>query len=302
MHFFPLFHDALSLVAMTFIQRVTYLTYIILVVSIILACLSIATIILQLKVNGVFQDLQVQIPGSNIAEWMYVSLNPVYLDTGPGISILVVGACGIMSGLSGMSWVITAWVGWDRLKTRMLGLIGCLLFVINTGVMVALMTYVLVTQAGMELPERFQLWGTTTFTQEYYVCTAFPSLIVHAEARYYGFPACDAARSARYMLIGIAIASVFLTILAAWEAGNSGAVAMLMHTDQDVEKVISRTPSPMPTQIPSNLYIPEMVRGPRETRQPIDHMPLMAHASNYEYLLDRAPSMTIRQIGKYQCG
>lgn len=67
------------------------------------------------------------------------------------------------------------------------------MLILNTGASIALMTYVLINEAGMKLPERFREWSMTTFTQEFYLCTAFPSLIIDAEVEVYGFPACEVA-------------------------------------------------------------------------------------------------------------
>lgn len=80
-------------------------------VSLILLGLSIATITLQSRVASVFRDLMVQRPGSNLVEWAFVSLAPPNLDTGPGISIMVTGVCGIVGGLGAMGWVIGVWAG-----------------------------------------------------------------------------------------------------------------------------------------------------------------------------------------------
>lgn len=97
-----------------FIHRVTYLTYTLFFVSILLLGLSIATLILQSKVSHVFRNLQVQIPGSNLVEWVFVSLSPPNLDTGPTIAILVTGACGVVSGVVASGWVGACWGGWEE--------------------------------------------------------------------------------------------------------------------------------------------------------------------------------------------
>jgi hypothetical protein len=162
------------------------------------------------------------------------------------------------------------------------------MLMLNTGATLSLTTYIFITEAGMKLPERFRLWGTTTFTHEFYVCTAFPSLIPDAEDSIYGFPACKDARSARFLLIGITIISFLLVGLSWWQACTSGIVTVLMHPganwDGDAEKATMRTvtstsrianQAPRMTS-PTRVHMPEMIRGPKETRQPVDRLPLIS--------------------------
>jgi hypothetical protein len=95
-----------------FIYRVTYLTYTLFCTSITLLSLSIAALVLQTKVLHVFRGLQIQMPGSALIEWEFVSLNPPYLDNGPMIATLVVAVCGILSCVATMSWISGIWGRW----------------------------------------------------------------------------------------------------------------------------------------------------------------------------------------------
>jgi hypothetical protein len=272
-----------------FIHRVTYLTYTLLFASITLLSLSIATLVLQSKVVHVFRDLQIQIPGSNLVEWAFVSLSPTNLDTGPTVSILVTAACGVLSSIAMIGWIAGIWGAFcSKSTTRVFGLTTCVMLIIDTSASLALTVYINITQASQTLPERFRLWSTVDFTHEFYICTAFPSLIPNAEEEVYGFPACEAAKSARLLLIGVTIVSCLLAGLAGWQAQKMGVVRMLMHPgvdlDHDDEKAPMRTTTPMsraatptPRMVsPTRVHIPEIVRGPRETRQAIDQLPLMA--------------------------
>jgi hypothetical protein len=183
------------------------------------------------------------------------------------------------------------------------------MLMLNTGASLSLTTYIFITEAGMTLPERFRLWGTTTFTHEFYVCTAFPSVVPDAEELIYGFPACEDARSARFLLIGITIASFLVTGVSCWQAWKSGIITILMRPgadlDRDAEKATKRTVTPKSrfanqTQrmnAPARVHIPEMVRGPRETRQPVDRLLLispvpMPDLEDYYYEEDKGQGNT----------
>jgi hypothetical protein len=272
-----------------FIHRVTYLTYTLLFTSITLLSLSIATLVLESKVAHVFRDLQIQIPGSNLVEWAFVSLSPANLDTGPTISILITAACGILSSVATIGWIAGIWRAFcSKSTTRVFGLTTCVMIILDTSASLSLTVYVNITQASQTLPERFRLWSTVNFTQEFYICTAFPSLVPNAEEEIYGFPACEAAKSARFLLIGVTIVSCLLAGLAGWQAQKMGVVKMLMHPGIDLDldddntpkrttTPISRVATPAPRMVsPTRVHIPEMVRGPRETRQAVDRLPLMA--------------------------
>lgn len=94
------------------LARVTFTTYFICTVSIVLLGLSIADVVLIEKVQGVFRNtLQIQYPNSSLAEWLWVPVHPHKLDSGPANAILVVGCLGIITGTSGLGLVFALWFG-----------------------------------------------------------------------------------------------------------------------------------------------------------------------------------------------
>lgn len=94
-----------------FLNRVTLLSYVIFFSFLMLFSLSMATLILESKFVHVFRDLQVQVPGSNLVEWAFVSLNLPNLDTGPTIAIFVTASAGLVSGIVGIAWIGMIWAG-----------------------------------------------------------------------------------------------------------------------------------------------------------------------------------------------
>lgn len=63
---------------------------------------------------------------------------------------------------------------------------------IHSATSLAVLTYVFVVEADMKIPHLFRQWSNYDFTQEFYLCSAFPSLIENPD-RIYGFAACDDA-------------------------------------------------------------------------------------------------------------
>jgi hypothetical protein len=96
-------------------SRVTLTSYFILLVSVVLMGLSIAEIVLEARIQQVSQsDLQVQYPGSSLAEWLWVPVNPPRLNGGPTTAIIIVGALGILVAVTVLIWVIFGWCGWNQ--------------------------------------------------------------------------------------------------------------------------------------------------------------------------------------------
>jgi hypothetical protein len=77
--------------------------------SLTLLALSIALIVLESRVQNAFQDQGRQYPGSNIAEFLFVPLNPSNIDAGPTVMKFAVGACSLAVSLLGIAWVVLHW-------------------------------------------------------------------------------------------------------------------------------------------------------------------------------------------------
>lgn len=82
--------------------------------SIFILGLSIAELILEQNVIHAFKNVKIQYPNSNLAENLWVSMNPSYIDPNPTTAITVVGAVGVVSSVAGMGWILGLWwgVGW----------------------------------------------------------------------------------------------------------------------------------------------------------------------------------------------
>jgi len=89
--------------------------------------------------------------------------------------------------------------------------------------------------------------------------------------------------SARFITIGIAATSLLVGILSVFQARRIGAIKMLTHPGQRIEKLPQRAHTPTRVQAPTEVHMPEMVQSSRETRRPIDHMPLIAPVTDYQY-------------------
>jgi hypothetical protein len=84
------------------------------ILSIVLLGLSLSEIILEQNVLHTFRNVKIQYPNSSLAENLWVSLNPDYIDPNPTIAISVAGAVGVISAISSIVWVSALWwgVGW----------------------------------------------------------------------------------------------------------------------------------------------------------------------------------------------
>ena len=81
----------------------------ILILSTALFALSIALIALQARVQDAFPDEGRQYPGSSIAEFMFVPLNPSNIDVGPTVAKYAAGACCLLVALLGVAWPVLHW-------------------------------------------------------------------------------------------------------------------------------------------------------------------------------------------------
>lgn len=132
-------------------------------------------------------------------------------------------------------------------QTKRLARSTCVATVLNTASALGFMTYILVRESQNTLPKYFVWWRKTSFTREFYVCVAFPSIFDGTERfesaeRIYGFPACGVAVSwltfigllqwagltmkqlaAKYVLIAICCVSTVLAGLSVLQAQKSGA-------------------------------------------------------------------------------
>lgn len=72
----------------------------------------------------------------------------------------------------------------------MLGSAVCIAAVTNTAATIGFTVYVFTTEAQGHLPQYYKQWHAETFTQEFYICEAMPSLFPNTQDLY-GFPACE---------------------------------------------------------------------------------------------------------------
>lgn len=77
--------------------------------SIVLLALSIALLVLEARVQDAFRDQGFQYPGSSIAEFIFVPLNPSNIDLGPTIVKFAVGACSLIVSLLSIVWPVLHW-------------------------------------------------------------------------------------------------------------------------------------------------------------------------------------------------
>lgn len=81
----------------------------ILITSLSLFALSVALIALEAKVQDAFSTQQLQYPGSSLAEFMFVSLNPPNIEMGPTVIKFAAGSCGLAVSLLGTAWTVAHW-------------------------------------------------------------------------------------------------------------------------------------------------------------------------------------------------
>lgn len=61
--------------------------------------------------------------------------------------------------------------------------------VTNTAATIGFTVYLFTSEAEVRLPEVFEKWGGESFTQEFYLCEAMPSVFPNIDV--YEFPACE---------------------------------------------------------------------------------------------------------------
>ncbi|KAF2683151.1 hypothetical protein K458DRAFT_419357 [Lentithecium fluviatile CBS 122367] len=203
-------------------SRLTPLTYGTFLAAILLIGLSGAEVALTAQYLHAFRHFEVQYPGSSLAEWAFVKMDPSNLDTGPTSAKFTVGTCGLVAALLATLWIVLLWCGVGEIKVRKLAIMSCIATIANTVGSVAFLTYVFVREGQNKLPEYFMQWKETTFTAEYYICEAFPTVFEDPN-RLYGFPACGTALAAKFILIGISCLSVVLAGLVVMKAQKTGA-------------------------------------------------------------------------------
>jgi hypothetical protein len=79
------------------------------ILSLTLLALSITVVTLEARVQDAFQDKGRQYPGSSIAEFLFVPLNPSNIDEGPTVVKFAVGACSMAVSLLGIAWAVLHW-------------------------------------------------------------------------------------------------------------------------------------------------------------------------------------------------
>ncbi|KAF2737485.1 hypothetical protein EJ04DRAFT_550630 [Polyplosphaeria fusca] len=211
------------------ISRITALSYLVFLASLLLLALCITDIVLESKLDSVFsRRFQVQYPGSSLAEWLFVPLDPNYIDSGPAIAKFINGAVGILAAVVGMCWIGATWWGMHDTVTQKVGIVSCVLSFISTASALAVLTYVFVSESSNHLPDDFIQWGEKNdVTREFYVCKAFPSVFEDPDS-IFRLPACQYAVStlqpsiwwgtdlsqqvSRVLLIPITTIAVLLTV------------------------------------------------------------------------------------------
>lgn len=194
------------------LSRLTALTYSIFAAAFVLLSLSIAEIVLEDRTSQAYHDVQVQYPGSSLAEWLFVPMRPRYIDTGPMTAKFIAAPCSMFSSLAGMAWIAAHWLDASERKVsaekmyvmelakireqrRKLGLAACIASVINGVAATGFMIFVLVRESQNKLPRYFIKWNQTAFTKEFWICTAIPSIFKDNANRFFGFSACEFAVS-----------------------------------------------------------------------------------------------------------
>jgi hypothetical protein len=79
--------------------------------SVVLLAVSLAVIFLEGNVIHAFRDFNVQEPGTSLAEWRWISLDPANLDTAPTTAIITAAVFGLMNAVLAFGWVTMLWFG-----------------------------------------------------------------------------------------------------------------------------------------------------------------------------------------------
>jgi hypothetical protein len=96
--------------------NVTGLSYMVFITSVVLFALAIAEISLAAVSLRAFRHFSIQIPGSNLAEWKFVDMDPTNIDEGTTSAKFAVGAAGLAAALLASLWVVLRWAGFSGNK------------------------------------------------------------------------------------------------------------------------------------------------------------------------------------------
>ena len=91
------------------VKRITILSYLLFLMSVVWLGLAIAEIVLERRVRSVFRDLRIQLPGTNKAERLFVFLDPPNIDDGPSIAMLSASTLGVIASTLGVIWMVALW-------------------------------------------------------------------------------------------------------------------------------------------------------------------------------------------------
>jgi hypothetical protein len=123
----PRLHLALPVRSLTQAMRksscthVTLLSCSIFVTAIVLLGLAIAEIALTAVSLRAFRHFDVQIPGSSLAEWKFISMDPSNIEEGTTTAKYVVGTASLVAALIASLWVALQWRGVREVKVRQNG-------------------------------------------------------------------------------------------------------------------------------------------------------------------------------------
>ncbi|KAF9728794.1 hypothetical protein PMIN04_008254 [Paraphaeosphaeria minitans] len=199
--------------------------------SLILLALSIAILMLESRVQNAFTNDSRQYPGSSMAEFMFVPLNPSNIDAGPTVVKFAVGACSLLVSLLGIAWPVMHWSrACGKANIVYVGMLGsavCIAAVTNIAASIGFTVYLFTSEAQGRLPKLFSQWGKQSFTQEFYLCKAVPSVFPDTNALY-GFPACERSRTGRYLMLVICCVSALLAGLSLLQAHRDGVFAVFV--------------------------------------------------------------------------
>ncbi|KAF2185959.1 hypothetical protein K469DRAFT_776808, partial [Zopfia rhizophila CBS 207.26] len=134
-------------IAMSSSSTASYvLTISIILTSLLILSLSICEFVLEQDVANAFPDILVQIPGTSIAEWSFISMTPKNIVKGPTVAIVVAGTFGTVASVLAMVWLVGLWSRSvkDTIKS-ICGLAICIVFAASCIATLAIMTYIFVT-------------------------------------------------------------------------------------------------------------------------------------------------------------
>ncbi|OAG11707.1 uncharacterized protein CC84DRAFT_1159171 [Paraphaeosphaeria sporulosa] len=109
----------------------------------------------------------------------------------------------------------------------MLGSAVCIAAVTNTAASIGFTVYLFTSEAQGRLPKLFSQWAERSFTQEFYLCEAVPSVFPDTNALY-GFSACERSRAGRYLMLVVCCVSALLAGLGVLQAHRDGVFAVFV--------------------------------------------------------------------------